>query len=337
MNQKPDYYLKSISLLGEQIKQSYNEAVRIHLPSSFERVNKIIICGMGGSQLGAELIKELFADKIKVPIMQIKDYILPAYADKNSLIFLLSYSGTTEEALTIQNEAKKRTKNIIAITAGGGLAEAAIKNNWPLYKFNPINNPSNQPRMGTGYMIGGLLAILNKLNFLEDSENIIKEIIVNAKLANSLKLKVQSLARSLKNKVPVIVAAEHLTGNAHIIANQINESAKQQCYFFTLPELNHHLLEGLKFPAAGRKHLSFVFLNSNNYHPRNRKRFKITKEVLVKQCVSCQEVNLRGSKISQAFQALAFGGLLSFELAKLNKVDPNKIDWVNYFKEKMKS
>jgi len=335
MNNNEQNYLKSIELLGAQVKQSYEEALKIKLPADFTGINKIITCGMGGSQLGAELLKQLFADKLNVPILQIHDYHLPKYADRNSLILLLSYSGTTEEVLTILNEAKKRTKNIIAITIGGGLAEAAKKNNWPLYQFNPINNPSDQPRMGTGYMIGSLLAFWQKLNLLKLSNAEIAEVIKSAKVSQLLKDKAKKIAGSLKNKVPVIITAEHLQANAHIMANQINESAKQRCYFFQLPELNHHLLEGLEFPREGKKHLSFVFLFSKNYYSRNQKRFKITQEVLKKQKIACQQVELNGSKINESLQALALGSLLSYELSKINKVDPNKIAWVNYFKQKM--
>jgi len=328
-------YLKSIELLGAQIKQSYNEASKIKLPASFKGVNKIITCGMGGSQLGAELIKQLFSDKLNVPILQIHDYHLPKYADNNSLILLLSYSGTTEEVLTILNEAKKRTKKIIVITVGGGLAQAAQKNNWPLYQFNPINNPSNQPRMGTGYMIGSVLAFLQKLNLVKLASSEITEVIKSAAVSQLLKNQAKKIAKSLQNKVPVIITAEHLQANAHIMANQINESAKQRCYFFALPELNHHLLEGLEFPREGKKHLSFVFLFSKNYYSRNQKRFKITQDVLKKQKLSCQLLDLKGSKVNESLQVLALGSLLSYELSKINKVDPNKIIWVNYFKQKM--
>ena len=337
MKQHKADYLKSINLLGAQIKQSYGEALKIKLPADFKGIDKIITCGMGGSQLGIELIKSLFADKLSVPILQIHDYYLPKYADGNSLILLLSYSGTTEEVLTILKEAKKKTKKIIAITVGGSLAQAAQKNNWPLYRFDPINNPSNQPRLGTGYMIGSVLAFLQQLNLLKLTSAEFAEVVKSARISDALKVKSKKLADFLKNKVPVIITAEHLQANAHIMANQINESAKQRCYFFQLPELNHHLLEGLEFPQEGKRRLSFIFLFSKNYYSRNQKRFKITQTVLRKQKIICRQIEFKGGKIEESLQALALGSLLSYELAKINKVDPNKIVWVNYFKQQMQT
>lgn len=335
MNQAEANYLKSVELLGEQIRQSFNEASRLKLPAGYAQVNKIAVFGMGGSQLGAELIKELFADKLKVPLLQIKDYSLPAWADKNSLVFLLSYSGATEEVLNAASLVAKRTKNIFVISVGGKLASLAKTKGWPRYQFNPINNPSNQPRMGTGYMMGSILAVLQKSGLLKISAKEIAGMAKAAKINASLKNQAKKTALALKNKVPVIITAEHLSANAHIMANQINESAKQRCCFFQLPELNHHLLEGLKFPKDGRQNLRFIFINSKNYYFRNQKRFKITQEVLKKQKLSCYEISFNGSKIAEAMRALAFGSLLSYELSKLNKVDPNKIEWVNYFKARM--
>jgi len=344
-------YLKSIELLGEQIKQSYQEAGEIKLPASYGQVNKIVACGMGGSQLGVDLVSSLFAKELKVPIIQVRDYQLPGFVDEKTLVLLISYSGTTEEVLSISSKLKtpfgsaqgRQNLKLIVITTGGRLAQIARKNHWPLYKFEPKNNPSGQPRMGTGYVIGSLLAILKKLQLIKVSGDQLNDILKlktpfgSAQGRQNLKLK----TKNLKNKIIVIVAAEHLAGNAHIIANQINESAKQFACYFILPELNHHLLEGLAYPR--QKNIFFLFLNSKNYHPHNQKRFQITQEVLKKQKIGLTEINFAGplrrieasSKIIEALSFLYWGGQLSYQLAKLNRVNPNFIPWVNYLKKKL--
>lgn len=350
MNQAEQNYLKSIELLGAQIQQSYNEASKIKLPTSYGQVNKIVTCGMGGSQLGVDLINNLFSRELKAPIIQVRGYQLPGFVDANTLVFLLSYSGDTEEVLAVslkllprRQAGKAKNLKVVVITVGGELAKIAKKNHWPMYQFEPRNNLSGQPRMGTGYSLGAMLAILRKLNLIQVSSKDIALMAASAKISKehpSTRLgagraRSKKLALALKNKIPIIVTAEHLNGNAHIMANQINESSKQRCYFFAIPELNHHLLEGLTYPKEGLKSLYFLLFFSKNYHPRNQKRFQITREVLGKQKIRYQQVSLAGSKISQALSMLALGSLLSYELAKLNKVDPNKIPWVNYFKKRL--
>ena len=120
------------------------------------------------------------------------------------------------------------------------------------------------------------------------------------------------------------------------MANQINESAKQTTLYYPIPELNHHLLEGLTFPKSNRQSLYFLFFNSTDYHLRNQKRFKITEEVLAKQKIKYQHMEFLGNKLEQSVEMLILGSLLSYQLAKNNQVNPNQVPWVNYFKRKLK-
>jgi len=339
MNQEEKLYLESLEFFGKQVKQSYQQIFKIKLPKAYKQINKIVICGMGGSQLGVELVKELFSDRIKIPIFQVKDYNLPAFVDKNTLVFLISYSGTTEEVIKISAQVKKRTRKVFVITKGNKLTNLAKGNNFLFYKFIPIYNPCQQPRTGTGYIVGSFLAILKKLSKLEITNQEIDELALSydkifKKYINGSQIK--NLAKELSNKILVFIAAEHLRGNIHILANQTQESAKQMAIYFPLPELNHHLLEGLTYPGFNKQNLQFLFFNSDKYHSHNQKRFKITQNVFKKQVLQTKNINLKGSKIEQSMTMLAMGSLLVYELSKINKVNPNVIPWVDLFKKKMK-
>ncbi|MBU1130899.1 hypothetical protein KJ840_02090 [Patescibacteria group bacterium] len=332
MTKTEQVYLKSIELLGEQINQSYQEAKKIKLPKNYRQINKIVTCGMGGSQLGVDLVRHLFSREIKVPIVQVKGYNLPKFVDNKTLVFLISYSGNTEEVISIMSDDKHPITKKFVISSGSQLAKLAKKQKLPAYIFKPINNPSGQPRMGAGYTIGSFLSIIKRLKLIDVADAQIKTMI-NVK---DLKIKIQNYSSKLKNKIPVIIASEFLQGNAHLMANQINESAKQLALYYSIPEINHHLLEGLTFPKANQKNLYFLFFLSKNYHQRNQKRYRITQQMLAKQKISCQQIEFSGDKISQSMQMLKFGSLLSYQLAKINKVDPNKIPWVNFLKRKLK-
>ena len=340
MNKAEKLYFESLKLLGRQIKQSYKETFKIKLPKNYKQINKIVVCGMGGSQLGVELVKHLFSNEIKVPIEQIRDYNLPKFVDNQTLVFLISYSGSPEEVIKIASEVKKRTNKIFVITTGGKLAKLAQKNKFPLYKFDAIYNPSKQPRTGTGYMIGSFLAVLKKLSKIQiTTQEIIQFELIYEKIfkkyINSQKIK--NLAKTMVNKILIIVTAEHLQGNAHILANQTQESAKQMAIYFSLPELNHHLLEGLTYPKLNMKNLQFLFFNSDKYHQRNQKRFKVTQDVFKKRGFKIKNIKFSGTKIEQSIAMLIIGSLLAYELSKINKVDPNSIPWVDLFKKKLKN
>ena len=135
-------------------------------------------------------------------------------------------------------------------------------------------------------------------------------------------------------KVPVIVASEHLCGNAHIFRNQTNENAKNFASSSLIPELNHHLMEGLVHPEA--RILKFVFLKSSLYSEVIKKRFDLTEDVVRQNKNDVVSIEAEGSsKLEQMLYVLAFGGYLTFYLAILYGQDPSLIPWVDYFKEQL--
>ncbi len=144
------------------------------------------------------------------------------------------------------------------------------------------------------------------------------------------------IAPSLVNTYILFVAAEHLVGNAHIAANQINENAKQYATYFPLPELNNHLLEALKFPKENRHLLTAVCFQSQLYHSRNQRRVAATVRIFQQQSVRALMIPARGaSKIEQALQTVQMGAYIGFYLAMLNRIDPAPIPWVDAFKRIM--
>ncbi|MFA5128990.1 MAG: SIS domain-containing protein [Patescibacteria group bacterium] len=325
--------LGSIELLGKQCEAAWREVKKMKIPVAYRGVENIVISGMGGSALGGHLIQSLFADKLKKPLEIVRGYKLPAYVGPTTLVILSSYSGNTEETLSCAAEAKKRKAKIVGIAAGGKLATFLRANKYPAYIFETTYNPSNQPRMGLGYSIFGQIGLLKKCGVLNvDNKEIEKTLNVLQNKENST----ATFAAKLKNKAPILVASEFLSGNAHIMANQINENAKCFAAYFELPELNHHLMEGLKNPATNQKNLVFLLINSNLYLPRDQKRYKILKTVLAKNKINFIEYAPKSkTKILQSFEALVFGSYLSFHLAINYNLDPSPVPWVDFFKKQL--
>ena len=168
---------KSIELLPSQIEQVLDDSSSIKIPTKYKKCTKILVNGMGGSSLGAYMVKAIFAEELKVPFAIEPGYILPNYVDKNTLYIIISYSGTTEEPLSTYREAKKRGAKILAITENNpesALYKIIKKNNLPAYIFDPKNNPSNQPRLGIGYTAFGIIALLSQAGFFNIEEKGIK-------------------------------------------------------------------------------------------------------------------------------------------------------------------
>ena len=144
------------------------------------------------------------------------------------------------------------------------------------------------------------------------------------------------LAKEISGKIPVVVSHGFLNGSAHIFTNQINETGKTFCTRFPIPELNHHLMEGLQFPKENKKLLYFVFLESKIYPKRIRQRFEITKKVLTKNKIKFAAHELTAKDVASAItEAMVFSNFTTFYMAMLQKVDPAKVPWVDYFKKEL--
>ena len=327
-----DTALESIKLIPEQCKQAYEEAKKIVLPEEYKHVKNIAIAGMGGSIYAFYAIDCLFRDVLPVPMTKINTYGIPKSVGPDTLFIASSYSGTTEEVIYNLTEAQKAGAKTVAVSMGGKTIALQQEKGLPFYQFDPKNNPSGQPRMGQGYMLFSMMAILETLGLIPAIDMAVLEEV--AALVPEMVQKTPEEAKAFIDTEPFIVAAEHLSGCAHIMRNQTNETAKSYADYNLIPELNHHLMEGLKHPKD--KKMQFIFIDSALYRPRIRERFTITKEVVEKQGIPTRTYMPKSTtKLGQFVEVLMWGGYLTYFLAKDYNENANAIPWVDYFKEKL--
>lgn len=336
--------LGSIEALADQVKHAWEDTRSITFSPTAE-IKNVVVSGMGGSGLGADVIKQLYKSNLKVPFDTVNSYDLPGYVNENTLVVLSSYSGTTEETLSCAKDAQARHAQIMIVTAGGGLEALAKEHGYTMYKINPTHNPSNQPRMAIGYAIMGMLGLLAHAGVFELTKQDVEDA-VGAILSvdEHSRVEVQQeenqaklIAFNLIDRRGVLVASEHLVGAAHTSTNQFNENAKTFVDYKVVPEINHHLLEGLRFPGSNAVNHLFVFITSELYSQRNQARMKLTQEVVDKQNIDTLEVKmLSESKLGQVFELITLFGYANFYLAMLENIDPTPIPHVDWFKEQLK-
>lgn len=337
----PGGILASIEALPNQIAEAWDEARAVRLPKSFGDVCAVAVAGMGGSALGAHIARSVYGRDLGLPFSITNHYELPA-VDPYTLVILSSYSGNTEEVLSAAKQALVAKAKITVATTGGALAAWSHRHKVPGYIFTPAHNPSGAPRLGLGYGIFGFLGLLQAAGLIRLSQAEVSGAVSAARRAmkrfgvtiSASRNPAKRLAHSLVSSGALVIAAEHLSGNGHALQNQIHETGKHFAAWFDLPELNHHLLEGLTHPRGMRLHA--VFLSSRKYHPRVRARLPVTSEVLKRQGIaSTVFVTTEKTLLGEAVETLVFGSFVSFYLAILHGENPSFIPWVDYLKRRL--
>ncbi len=222
-----------------------------------EQFDHIILGGLGGSGISASIAKAWFYDKCNIPIEQVNDYFLPSYASSKSLVVLNSYSGNTEETISMFEQAKAAGSTIITISSGGKLQELSADNSITSYSL-----PTGfQPRMTIGFGLSYLLLVIGdvlNLNYREKLEELKREFpIQRQKQIDSADQIFGFFKSSLKRKF-VILADRQYAAVAIRFSQQLNENAKLEAFVNIIPEANHNVLESY----VDRLDTNFIMLYS---------------------------------------------------------------------------
>lgn len=318
--------------LTDDLIQSIQLAEENPIRIDADKVQNIIICGMGGSGIGGMLAKDILSNHLRFPIDFCKSYHLPNYANENSLVICSSYSGNTEETIALFEQAVAKKAQIIAICSGGYLAELCIKNKVKAI----IIQGSKQPRAAVGLSLVQQLHVLGTL-FLSDSEKkaLFEELKQVCEVLKSRKQVYQEqaheIAKELNGKNISVVAETKYDSLVTRFAQQINENAKQKIITGVIPEMNHNQLVAF---SDFDDNDAVIFVNGKYYHPQNLKRLEFLTQRLKKQNSQVIEIIAEGKTNVELFvKTLYLMDLVSVELAKLKEVDPEEVEVIHSLKK----
>jgi len=336
----PDDMLRRIRELPKQSGDAWANAQTLKQPADYAHVSNIVILGMGGSAIGGDLTRTLVQDRCPVPITVCREYDLPAFAGKDSLVIGSSYSGGTEETLSAFAQAAQRGCKLMAISTGGRIAADLRVYKAPLLTFH---YPS-QPRGALGYSFVPLLAILHQLGLIPDPWPDLQEAIAVMQAeavdltpeVGKTRNPAKQLAVKLHDKLAVFYGAGILSEVARRWKGQVNENAKAWAFYDILPELNHNSVVGFDLPKSLLSHLLVVSLEAPADHPRVAVRQTVTRELLEKAGIEVEVVRAQGtSALAQMLWTIHLGDYASFYLSGLNNVDPTPIGPIAYLKKRL--
>ena len=326
--------------LDSQCEKAVSAAGSCNIPSEYSQVEKIIIIGMGGSAMGGDILSKLLINEIKIPIFVNRNYHLPNFADKKTLVFATSYSGNTEETLSSYDDAKKRGCRIICVTSGGKLAENAKSDMLPVIKI-----PGGQsPRSALGYMFLPVLIVMQNLGLIasktediNETINLIKRLKTVWGNESSDSNLAKKLAKILYNKLPLIYSVDGCLGPVALRwKTQLNENSKILAYNNVFPELDHNEIVGWEGLDNLTKSMSVIILRDKGDFERNSKRIAITNSIIKDKPSEITEVWTQGNSIlARMFSLIYLGDFVSFYLAILYKVDPTPVERIEILKKKL--
>src|SRR5438128_377292 len=296
----------------------------------------LVVAGMGGSAIGGALARAALGDHASRPIFVTRAYGLPPWTTPDTMVLCASYSGNTEETLACYESAGALGAKRTVVTTGGRLAEMARADGVPV-----IPLPGGfQPRAAVAYMT---VASLEVAALCGAGPRLTSEIDVAASHTEQLVAEwgpdaaedslAKDLARSLHGTTPVIAGAGLTTPIAYRWKTQINENAKQPCFFNELPELDHNELAGWE-GAQDVGRFSAVFLDDSDAHPRVKARMELTERLIAGNAAASFRLETRGqTSIERVVSLVLMGDLVSVYLAALRGVDPGPVKVIDELKD----
>src|SRR6201996_7444618 len=107
--------------LIEEFTKQLADALRIGQAVDLVRpgsdIRNVLLTGMGGSGIVANMVESLTFGRVPIPITVCKGYNIPQFVSQHTLFIASSYSGNTEETLTAVNKAMLKRAHIICITS----------------------------------------------------------------------------------------------------------------------------------------------------------------------------------------------------------------------------
>jgi glucose/mannose-6-phosphate isomerase len=326
---------KLIESFTKQLADALRIGQAVDLVRPGSDIRNVLITGMGGSGIGANIVESLTFGRVPIPITVCKGYNIPQFVSPHTLFIACSYSGNTEETLAAIQKAMLKRAHIICITSGGKMLEVAKEYNLYYIQFP---NGHGSPRGQLGYMMISLLYALYHTNligaaFIKETENSIEYLNRGEK---AIQAEAELIAKKLKGKLPIIYCDGRLQAMATRFQNQINENAKQIAHVNTFPEMNHNEITGWRFPESVLQQAQVVYLYSDHDHERVEKRMEICREIFEKRSNPIIDIVAEGaSLLEQYYYLIHLIDWISYYLAKENNVDPDSLETVDFLKEEL--
>lgn len=307
------------------------------LPAAGTDFNSIIVSGLGGSAIAGDFLRNFAGEELYFPYSVNRNYNLPAYAGKNTLLIISSYSGNTEESIAAFEQGLSRGCKIVCLTTGGTIGKMCSDNNViaiPLKK-------GYQPRYAFGVSFFTLLRVVAGTGAIPPQDEIIRDIATqwrkNASAYSATTSEQYKIAEGVSDKVPVIYSfADTNESVGYRLKCQFNENSKVNAFTNIYPEYNHNEIVGWETHNNADFKTAVITFEEETAHTQLKKRDEICSKLIAQKDVPLFRIKSSyGQKKYRLADAILQADWVSFHTAILRGKDPGEIDNIHFLKAEL--
>lgn len=335
--------LGRVETLPFQCMEAWCRGLEWKVPPAARRAAHLVVLGMGGSAIGADILQGWLGDAVPKPVFVNRAYTIPQWVGRRSLALVCSYSGNTEETLAGAESARRQGARVLVVTSGGKLARWARRFRFPLLLI-PKGLP---PRSAVGYMTFVPLGMLARLGWVAGRRMPVEaacrglETFIEERLGPEVPVSdnpAKKLAEALHGRLPVLYgAAGGWEGVTYRWRTQLEENSKTLAFHHLFPEATHNEISAWLNPPELVRRCAAVFLADAGMHPRTLRRMEFTRRVVRGEGAQAVTVQAPGATVQERLlKLIALGDFASVYLGLLYKVDPTPVVRVEALKRFMK-
>jgi glucose/mannose-6-phosphate isomerase len=325
-----------VAALGSDAATGYERGKATTGLPSLDGVNSVVFCGMGGSAVAGDVLRQTFRDRLPMPVDVNRSPTLPEFAGPHTLVIASSYSGETSETLGAVEEAARRGCRMLAITSGGRVASLCEER-----QIAAARVPSGfQPRAALGHLTFAMLGALETAGLLPSLESDVRETVscIDA-LASGMGPEVpiaenpaKELASWLGDRVPVIWGAEGIGAVAAMRwKTQCNENGKIPAWHAAMSELDHNEVVGWVRPFGGQH--AVIALRSDHEHREYGARFALSQDIARDAGAAVREVTIRGrGPLATLLSLITIGDFATCYIGLRRGADPTPVEAIQRLK-----
>jgi glucose/mannose-6-phosphate isomerase len=299
----------------------------------------LVVAGMGGSAIGAEILSSYVAGRLSVPVIICRDDHLPGFVGRDSLVIVSSYSGNTREALACFEAALRAGTRLGCVTSGGELLRRALDHTVPALVL-PGGFP---PRAAVGYSFAALLGLLVHTGMIEFQDEEMAGCVEHLKGLCRIYSSPERgenaavlIAQSLLDRIPIIYCTNALSAIGLRWKNQFCENSKRLAFAGLLPEVTHNDIMGWEVDRKGIEP-GLIFLRSRDEAPESARMFAYIRDLVGEEGGFCGEFWGSGAgQLAEIFSLILLGDYASVYLALIRGIDPTPIRTIDDLKARLR-